>query len=219
MPDFVIVDYAEEKEVKVDSKDPFSIAIGGTFYSMDRSKTLFTTIEYFHGLDPYKFIDVNAHPESPTGGIITEKESEDWLSFASGAKPVLNAAAGYRWQVHENLLLMFGFRTDFNYLGDYDYKDYKGINITKGLALNVYHLTGGLRVSIFGQDIITGIQYSIGREKGSEQFINLSDPVEFNGEEGAALQGTRQNNMSVFYNSFSIYFGATLNFRGDDGKD
>ena len=219
MPDFVIVDYAEDKEVKVNAKDPFSIAVGGTFYSEDRSRTLFTTIEYFHGLDPYKSVDVNANPESTVDGIIHGNESQEWLSFASGARPVLNAAAGYRWKVHENLLLMFGFRTDFNYLKDYDYEDYEEINVLKGLALNVYHLTGGLRIRILGQDIITGLQYSIGREKGSKQFINLSDPVEYNPIEEVALQGTRQNNMRILYNSISIYFGATFNFLGKDGKD
>jgi hypothetical protein len=68
---------------------------------------------------------------------------------------------------------------------------------------------------VLGQDIMIGLQYSLGREKKQKQFINLSDPLEYNIEEMAPLQGTRQNNMNAFYNSISIYFGATFNFGGE----
>jgi len=59
------------------------------------------------------------------------------------------------------------------------------------------------------------LQYSFGLSKNQTQIINLTDPVEYNFEEQAALQGTRQNNMKSIHNSVSLYFGATFNFGGD----
>ena len=48
-----------------------------------------------------------------------------------------------------------------------------------------------------------------------KQFVNLSDPVEFNPESKTALQGERLNTMQTELNSISIYFGATFNFGTD----
>ena len=76
----------------------------------------------------------------------------------------------------------------------------------------MYHITGGLSVRIFGQDLITGLQYTYGREPNQKQFANLSDPVEYNTTINAPLQGTPQNTMTTLFNAISIYFGATFNF-------
>ncbi len=88
----------------------------------------------------------------------------------------------------------------------------------KGLDLDIYHVTGGLILTIMGQDLITGLQYSVGRQRNQKQFANLSDPVEYNIEEGAALQGSQQNTMNTIYNSLSVYFGATFNFGGGNSE-
>jgi hypothetical protein len=81
--------------------------------------------------------------------------------------------------------------------------------------LDLYHLTGGLVYTIRGQNLITGLQYVVGRTRDQKQFVNLSHPVEWNAEEKAALQGNRDNTMKSFTNSISLYFGATFNFGGD----
>ena len=86
------------------------------------------------------------------------------------------------------------------------------------MDLDNYHITGGLSWRIKGQDIMTGFQYTIGREKNQKQIVNLSDPVEFNTTEMAPLQGTRQNSMNTFFNSISFYFGATFNFGGGNNN-
>ena len=83
------------------------------------------------------------------------------------------------------------------------------------MHLDYYHLTGGISLKIRGQDLIAGLQYTIGREKNQTQFVNLSDPVEYNYIEKAPLQGTRQDNMTSLLNSLSLYFGATFNFGGE----
>ena len=59
---------------------------------------------------------------------------------------------------------------------------------------------------------MTGLQYSVGREQNRQQFMNLTNPVEYNTTELTPLVGTRQDIMSSFFNALSFYFGATFNF-------
>ncbi|MCF6357474.1 MAG: hypothetical protein L3J54_06670, partial [Draconibacterium sp.] len=82
----------------------------------------------------------------------------------------------------------------------------------KSFVLDKYHITSGLTIRFLGHDFLTGVQYTIGHEKGQKQFVNLSDPVEFNYTEMKALQGTRTNSMKTTLNAVSLYFGATFNF-------
>ena len=46
LPDYVIVDYSERKNVFVNAKSPLSLAAGFTYYAPDGTKVLYTTIEY-----------------------------------------------------------------------------------------------------------------------------------------------------------------------------
>jgi len=214
LPDYVFADYSKKKDVFVNSKSPLSVAVGLTWFVPDESKKLYATIEYFAGIDSYKMVEANESPWIATGSDFGEGDFSDWLTFYTGFNPVLNAAVGYRWTVKDNLELMTGFRTDFNYRKNLDTDPNDLDKSIRGLDLDVYHLTGGLSWRVLGQDLMTGLQYTFGREKNQKQFINLSDPVEYNTDEMAPLQGTRQNNMDIFFNSISIYFGATFNFGG-----
>jgi hypothetical protein len=110
---------------------------------------------------------------------------------------------------------MGGFRTDFNSAKNFDYKEYSGYNKVQSLNLDLYHITCGLSWRVFGQDIITGLQYSVGRNKNQQQLVNLTDPVEYNTTENLPLQGDRNYNMISLYNSISLYFGASFNFGGE----
>ena len=206
------MDYQEKKNVTVNYKSPFSIAAGLTYYIPKGTQILYTTVEYFAGIDPYRIVQANENPNLASGSAFEDINFNEWLTFVSGEKPILNAAVGYRWSLKEDLLLMAGFRTDFNYRKNFDYDPYAQYKLMKRLNLDMYHLTGGLSWRIKGQDLMTGLQYTVGREKNQEQFINLSNPVEFNTTEIGPLQGTRQNTMDILFNSLSIYFGATFNF-------
>ena len=212
IPNYVLVDYKERKDMFVNPKSTLSVAAGVTYNFKDGKKTLFTTIEYFAGIDPYKMVQANENPDIGGGTVFDDIDYNNWLTLVGGAKPVLNVAAGYKWKIKETLLIMAGFRTDFNYLKSYDYGVLSGFNKVKGLDIDMYHITGGLSVRIFGQDLITGLQYTYGREPNQKQFANLSDPVEYNTTINAPLQGTPQNTMTTLFNAISIYFGATFNF-------
>ncbi|MEN8226142.1 MAG: hypothetical protein ABFS05_12365 [Bacteroidota bacterium] len=212
MPDYYIGDYKEKNEVTVNHKTPISCAAGLTWHSKNRNQIFYSTIEYFGDIEAYKIVEAHEGADIATGSVTANIEMNEWLTFVSGARPVLNAALGYSWTINEKLLLMAGIRSDFNYIKDFNYKHYEETQAMKNLAVDNYHISGGLSWNIIGQDIITGLQYTIGRETDQEQIINLSDPVEYNIEEQSPLQGARQNNVSSLINSLSIYVGATFNF-------
>jgi hypothetical protein len=215
VPNYLVSDFAEKKDVAVNYKNPLSIAAGATWNNYNKTKILYTTIEYFAGLDPYRMVEAKENYEMIEGNPIQELYYDDWLTYVWGAKPVLNAALGYRWYVKENMMILAGFRTDFNYRKGFDYSPLIERRTIKGFHINRYHLTGGLTANVLGQDLMAGLQYSFGVEKNQKQFINLSDPVEYNPKTYTALQGIRKNNMTTIWNSISLYFGATFNFTGD----
>jgi len=215
LPDYFIGDYQEKKAVTVDHKTPWSISAGLTVHSRDRKRTFYTTIEYFNGLDPFRIIEADENPNVATGNISNSITQGEWLTFISGAEPVLNVGVGYSWIISENLWLMTGFRTDYNYVKNVDYQGFDAGKAIKSIGVNNYHFTGGLSWNILGQDLMTGLQYTFGFEDGLKQIVNLSDPVEYNYEEKAALQGTRNSNMRAMVNSLSLFIGATFNFGGE----
>ena len=210
--DYVIVDAQEKKAVTSNFKEPFSIAAGMVLSNDDESRSGFLTLEYFSGISGYTIVSAPVNPNMTTEQVFNSLDNKEWLSFAHAAKPVFNVAIGYRQKIADNLLLLSGFKTDLNYRKGADYQSYENYNKMQALELNLYYVSLGLRLNIRGNELITGLNYGFGYEQGRTQLVNLSDPVEYNHEEGKALMGTRQNNMEVIYNSISLYFGANLSF-------
>lgn len=68
----------------------------------------------------------------------------------------------------------------------------------------------GFLAQIRSNSIFAGIQYLSGTDKEMKQLLNLSEPVEYNESEGAALQGDRLNNMSFKYKGLRVFLGLTL---------
>lgn len=210
LSDYLITDYEEKRNVKVSFATPLSVAAGLTYYLPDGKRILYLSMEYFSRINPYKMVEAEESPLLTTGS--TGLQFSDWLTYVSGAKPICNVAVGYSWTLNDKLLLKAGFRTDFNYQKNLDYQDFSEYSKVLKSNLDLYYLTCGLSWQIFGQDIITGFQYSIGRSGNQKQIVNLSDPVEYNATEQKPLQGTRLNNMTSVYNSIILYLGFSLNF-------
>ena len=215
LSDYFIGDYKEKKDVTVNHKSPLSLAAGLTWYSKSKNQIFYSTLEYFGGIDPYRIVEANEGTHIATGTVTGNIEMNEWLTFVSGANPVFNAAFGYSWTINDQLLLMAGVRTDFNYVRNLNFDPYTERKALKNIAVDNYHISGGLSWNVLGQDLITGLQYTLGRETNQRQIVNLSDPVEYNYEEAAPLQGTRHDNMRSLINSLSIYVGATINFGGE----
>jgi len=76
------------------------------------------------------------------------------IPFTHVAKPVLNIAIGYRIKIAENIVFLCGFKTDINSRKGVDYKSYSDYNKLQALHLNVYHVTGGLRLNLGGHELI-----------------------------------------------------------------
>ena len=212
MPEYTIVDSKEKKKVTTNFKDPLSVALGVMFNTPDKKHTGFLTTEFFGWIDPYNIVSAQVNPSIARFESLESPSNPDWLTFTHAAKPIVNVAIGYRQLIAENLLLMGGFKTDLNYRKGVDYKSYSHINKMKALELNIFHVSAGFRLNIKNHELITGLNYAFGVEHGRTQYANYADPVEYNTIEGKALQGTRQNNMRIRYNSISLYLGANLSF-------
>lgn len=211
LPDYDIADEQVKKNLNVTSKDPFSVAIGAK-YHRSGNNYYYATIEYFSGMKPYKMVTSKVNTNITTGNIFDLIPNKDWLSYASGANSVLNAAIAYQREVSENFLLLSGFKTDFNNKNRLNYKEYEAYKRIYSLSNNIYHLTGGVLGTFKGNHFFAGLQYSFGNTSNVKQIANFANPVEFNTEENIALQGTRQNTMVIKFNGVSIFFGATFNF-------
>ena len=219
MPDYFIADEQVKDDISVNYKDPFSIAMGIEYTFPSNKQFVYFTAEYFSKIRPYKFVTAKENSNSTIPSVYEDLMPKDWLSYVSGAKPILNIALGYKWELNQDLLLLTGFKTDFSYMNNFDFEDYEEYNNLAVFDHNVYHFSGGLLYKFLGHRFFTGIQYSTGSNNGMEQLVNLSDPVEWNEIEQAALQGVRNNNMNYSYNGLSLFLGVTFNFGNNSGKD
>jgi hypothetical protein len=210
IPDYLITDYEEKGNVDVSFRTPLSVSAGVTYQFPRRKMIFYLSMEYFSGIDPYRIV------EAEESQFLTKTNdvnlSTDWLTYVSGAKPIFNVAVGYSWTLNEKLLLKAGLRTDFNYQKNLDWGQFDEYSKIRKVNLDHYYITCGLSWKIFGQDIITGLQYCYGRSDGQKQNVNLSDPVEWNTTEHKPLQGNRTNDVTSLYNSIIIYLGLSLNF-------
>lgn len=218
MQNFLIIDYAEKEDVTVSAKSPLSVAAGCTFYSSDKTKVFYTTIEYFSNIDTYRMVKTDENKRLGEGSILDHQDFSEWLTFVDGANPIFNIALGYRSYLKNNLMLLSGFKTDFNYKKNYDSGPLKPDKSIKTIDIDFYHFTTGLTLQIRGQDITAGLQYSFGLCNNTKQLVNVSNPVEFNFEEIGALQGTRTNTVKSVYNSFTLLLAASFNFNGKQKK-
>ena len=137
------------------------------------------------------------------------------MTFYTSADAVFNLAIGYIQYINENLTINGGFKTDFcsqngQLSGGWNENGQKPW--LNDLYFDKYHLIAGPNLEVQKFVIVLGIQYTWGRQKDLYNFINLSDPVEYNAEKNLALQGERQANMSVNYNEVSVFFGVTYGF-------
>ena len=202
-------DYSSLKHANY--KLPFSIAFG-TIFKMNDNKKVYATIEYFAGLKPYKMIDASGNSSFSTSIGFERPENKDWLSFAYGAVPVLNIAAGYRWQIRPRVLFLMGLRTDFNNIKDYDYGELEGSARLNNTLINIYHATGGVQFHYKKHQLVAGTQLSFGMETNRKQIANIGNSVDFDPEKSLPLFGVIEDKTDAYYFSISLFIGATLNF-------
>lgn len=209
LPDYVIFYSREDDKVISHIKLPLSIALGTIYLFPGNRSRLYFTIEHFFPLAPYLSLEAFPHPKT-----FTEDFEHRWLSIASGSKSLTNIAVGFRWMKKENLGFMLGFRTDFNYLKNFNYGKYISYNILPNILSNNYHFTGGAEFTFLGQKVISGVELTYSSSKNQKQIANFSNPVEYNTRDYIPLQGPLQNTASIHYISINLYLSASLNFGG-----
>lgn len=215
IPDYFIVDSKTYDDVEIKTKTPLAIATGLNYELKPKKLILYSTFEYFFKVKPYKSIQANESNFLIIDPNVETVPSDEYLTYVAGASAILNGAIGIQWNIAEQLIFYAGYRTDFNYVKHLDYGHYAKKQSLQGFVLDYYHLTGGLVWQLRGNNLITGFQYTRGSSFSQEQFINVSNPVEYNYKENAALQGDREKSMNTFANYIAIYFGATFKFGGN----
>ncbi len=213
LPDYTIFLTSEGKDVISHSRLPLSIS-GGLIYTIPHSGSqIYFSLEHFFPIKPYLLLEAYPHPETPLG-----KFKQKWLSIASGSRSLTNVAIGFSWKKSQNVGLMLGFRTDFNYLKNYDMGAYSNFEILPNTNSDNYHITGGAEFTIFGQKIVSGVEFTFSNVKSQRQAANFSDPVEFNAVDKIPLQGVLQNTAELHFIAINLYLSASLNFGGKKGK-
>jgi len=202
-----------EENVKSRVKNPFSTALGIQYFTKSRKNMISLTVEYFHYLDSYAIAETsNSTIELPDyfEGVIDENT---FMSYYHDAESVINVAVGFKQFVSESFFFMGGFRTDFTSGKTDDIRFLSDKFKVNQIHLNKYHFSVGPVFQIKQFKILTGLQYTFGRNKDMEQAINYSDPVEYIPLTGQSLEGARQNNATAKINEVALFFGVTVDLK------
>ena len=213
LPDYVLFLSQENNAVKSRSRLPLSIAAGWVYDFPHVNSHLYFSAEYFFPIKPYLMLEAYADPKDKY-----EQFVHQWLSVASGSKALLNAAVGFSWMNNKNVGFMLGFRTDFNYLKNFDYGKYAAYLMLPNINADNYHVTGGAEFHVFGQKIVSGVDLTFSSAKNQKQIANFTDPVEYNAKDRIPLQGPLENTVTMHYFAINLYLSAILNFGGSHGQ-
>ena len=200
-----------QKQCPAHFKDPLSIAAGANYTTPSGNTFLLFTAEYFFGLKSFDYIEAN-HDPGEDGYNYSPVDPENWLSFTSSHKPVLNAGVAFKTVISSRMIYSGGFRTDFNYLDMSDDPEFPYNNNNAFYVFDVYHLNSGINYSFKRGSITLGMQFSHGRVNDQEQILNLTEPVEYISDNQMPLTGVTTNQVQVRYWDLSVYFGFVFDF-------
>ena len=204
VPDYYLNEYPSYVYFKM--QDPFSISAGWMYKDKPRQSEYYITLEYFAPV--HEYLSVDTKKETGNESVL----GSNFSSYRFGNKQILNIALGYKMVLNKKLGFLAGFRTDFNpYIMGYNEKYWQS-NRFEAINVNLYHLTGGIKFDYKQSSFIVGLQQSVGYKFKQEEFINFYNPVNYNPETRLALQGSRGDNMTYFYNSIGFYLGFSIVF-------
>ncbi|AZQ62995.1 hypothetical protein EI427_12310 [Flammeovirga pectinis] len=211
LPNMLVTEFQDE--LVTNFKEPFSVAVGGTYYR--EKSSFYFTAEYFAAIKKY-----NQITDRPPGPEVTNNligiRTENWLNNTTSKDQVTNVAIGWRNRVSKNVEIISGFRTDFTY----DEYDGGSDNLYPSeitiFSLDQYHVTAGAQFRVLKTDIIAGLQYSISYKDNLPQIANFDNPIEFSAKDRVVLQGYRNNTMSINENTLSLFLGFTYNIGEDN---
>ena len=120
------------------------------------------------------------------------------------ANAVVNFGMGYEWRVHEKLMIVTGFRTDFTFM---DKSLFKYIDFTNTLVnWNLYHLSAGIDWKYKWIQLNAGFDYAFSYQKGISSFFNPDDvgkPIN---------EVSLSNNARVNQQQLKVFLGLVVSF-------
>ncbi len=192
-------------------RDPLSIAAGANYTANSGNTVLLFTAEYFFGMKSFNYIEASNDP-GEEGYNHNPVDPEEWLSFTSVHKPVLNAGMAFKTVISDRMVYSGGFRTDFNFLDSADNPEFPWYNTNTFYVFDVYHLNSGVNYSFKRGSMTLGMQFSHGRANDQDQIFNLTEPVEYISSNQMPLTGVTNNQVQVRYWAVSAYFGFVFDF-------
>lgn len=197
-----------EKGIKgVRVKNPFSMAFGAQYSSKNKLNFITITGEYFHHINTYSIFKSSTQLDWTPYYISENVSDNDYMSYYFKAKAVTNLALGFKKNLSQSLAFMGGIRTDFTASNETDTRYVSNKFSIIQIHLNKYHISSGIGLKIKDFTVVSGVQYTFGRNKNMEQLINYSAPIEYFPENDRSLEGIRHNNSNAELNELALFLG------------
>jgi hypothetical protein len=159
-------------------------------------------LSYFSRVKPYQIIEAGP-PENP---VSIYPDDPAFYRMSMAHEPVLNVAVGLEQIVSDDISLIAGFSTDFNYMDNSQFDDlfpyYRNLSY-----LDIYNLSTGINWFREKFNLILGLSFGYGYNYGHPQQINLRDPKDYLGLFGPIQHNTENNFLQV-----NLVFGFTYFF-------
>ena len=178
-------------------RTPLKLAFGYQF--LFPSSNLSLSLTYNSQVNEYAMMTSEPF-EVPEVGLVRPS-----ISAYDKANQVFNFSIGYYNDVREGLSVLFGAKTDFNYV-DEEFLSQIGF-IPKMSYWDLYHVTGGVIWYNDRANLTLGADYAFGLSKNDLQQVNLSDPLPSELYFGVKTRDTR-----TFHNQVYIVIGFMFNF-------
>lgn len=197
-----------EKKTKANVKSPFSFAFGLQYFTKSKKNFISLTSEYFHHIDSYSVVSLSAPNES--GNVFENIFDNAFMSYYTQAKSVTNLGVGWKQFISPDFFLLGGFRTDFT-VADTEKKEVFGNeNELNRIHMDKYHLSVGPVFTLKNFKVITGLQYTFGRNNNMQQIVSFTDPIEYVKANDQSLVGRKDNSASASLNEISLFLGVTV---------
>jgi hypothetical protein len=160
-------------------------------------------LSYFSRVKPYQLIEADPPANDIDNFYPTDPR---FYQMSSAHKHTLNFALGIERRVSEDIAVLVGFNTDFNYMPHEEITDV--ITYHKSLSyLDLYQVNGGINWFRDKFNLILGLSFQYGYNYGRAQQINLKDP-----KDNLGLFGPIQYNTENHYLRINLVFGFTYLF-------
>ena len=209
LPKDVILTGSDNKN-STTHKYPFSSAIGASF-KLKNSDWIHFSTELFLPITKYQVfssdIEPLAFPEEAFESIKNKYFSEiTFLELSEQAKFIMNFSLGYESFITQDLGILAGFRTDFNFnnADDFDLGELRPFYSN----WDIYYVSGGVWGIIKDQKVTTGLEIGISPKTQIRQFINFDgiDSPDY------PLLGTPTMSAVASQLSIQLYLGIEINF-------